>query len=61
MIAPDPTHHWQSYLMPPASIPGGAQVAIAGHTAGVLGPQMPCWSTVDWPAGLQQLATEEPV
>ena len=42
MIAPDPAHHWQSYLTPPSSIPGGAHVAIAGHTAGVFGPQMPC-------------------
>ena len=42
MIAPDPSHHWHPYSVPPTFVPGGAQVAVAGHTAGVSGPQMPC-------------------
>jgi hypothetical protein len=61
MIAPDPWHHWQVYSVPPTIIPGGAQTAVDGHTAGVFGPQMSCSSTVGGPWALQQFAADGPV
>ena len=62
MIAPESSHHWQVYLVPPTFVPGGAHTAIAGQTAGVFGPQIPaCRAVGSLPEMLQQFDVELPV